>query len=48
MKFFSADEIHEKLTYERCIPAVRAAMIALSSGETRQLPRGVLPLEGER
>jgi ornithine cyclodeaminase/alanine dehydrogenase-like protein (mu-crystallin family) len=48
MKFFSADEIHEKLTYERCIEAVRAAMMALSLGETRQLPRGVLPLEGER
>lgn len=48
MKFFSADEIHQKLTYERCIPAVRAAMTALSLGETQQLPRGVLPLEGER
>ena len=48
MKFFSADEIHEKLTYERCIDAVRAGMIALSLGETSQLPRGMLPLEGER
>src|SRR5579859_2958152 len=48
MKFFSRDEILEKLTYERCIGAVRAAMTALSSGETMQLPRGVLPLEGER
>ena len=48
MKFFSSDEIREKLTYERCIPAVRAAMTALSLGETLQLPRGVLPLEGER
>src|SRR5579859_862820 len=48
MKFFSRDEILEKLTYERCIGAVRAAMTALSAGETQQLPRGVLPLEGER
>lgn len=48
MKFFSRDEILEKLTYERCITAVRAAMTALSAGETQQLPRGVLPLEGER
>ena len=48
MKFFSHDEILEKLTYERCIDAVRSAMTALSLGETRQLPRGVLPLEGER
>lgn len=48
MKFFSREEILEKLTYERCLAAVRAAMIALSAGETQQLPRGVLPLEGER
>lgn len=48
MKFFSAEEILEKLTYERCIDAVRSAMISLSLGETRQLPRGILPLEGER
>lgn len=48
MKFFSRDEILEKLTYERCIEAVRGAMISLSLGETRQLPRDILPLEGER
>lgn len=48
MKLFSRDEIIEKLTYERCLPAVRAAMTALSLGETQQLPRGILPLEGER
>jgi len=48
MKFFSPDEIREKLTYDLCIDAVRKAMTALSLGETRQLPRGVLPLEGDR
>ena len=45
MKFLSRDEIAQKLTFELCIPAVRAAMIALSKGETRQLPRSYLPLE---
>ena len=48
MKFFSHDEILEKLTYDLCIPAVRAAMIAVSRGETRQLPRGILSLEQDR
>jgi ornithine cyclodeaminase/alanine dehydrogenase-like protein (mu-crystallin family) len=48
MKWFSADQIHEKLTYERCLEAVSAAMTALSLGETRQLPRGIMPLERDR
>jgi len=48
MKFLSRDEIAQKLTFELCIPAVRAAMIALSKGETRQLPRSYLPLEQGR
>ncbi|MBB6250844.1 ornithine cyclodeaminase family protein [Nitrospirillum iridis] len=35
-----------RLDYDSCIPIVRQAMTALSDGETRQLPRGVLPLDG--
>jgi len=48
MKFLSRDDVAQKLTYQVCIPAVRAAMIALSKGETRQLPRSYLPLEQGR
>ena len=48
MIFISRDEIAEKLTFEICIPAMRAAMIALSRGETGQLPRGYLPLDQGR
>ncbi len=45
---FSRDDVAAKLTFDICIPAVRAAMTALSKGETRQLPRGYLPLEQGR
>jgi ornithine cyclodeaminase/alanine dehydrogenase-like protein (mu-crystallin family) len=48
MKMFSRDDVAAKLTFDICIPAVRAAMTALSKGETRQLPRGYLPLEQGR
>jgi ornithine cyclodeaminase/alanine dehydrogenase-like protein (mu-crystallin family) len=48
MKFLSRDDVAAKLTFDICIPAVRAAMTALSKGETRQLPRGYLPLEQGR
>ena len=48
MKFFSRDDVAAKLTFDICIPAVRAAMTALARGETRQLPRGYLPLEQGR
>ena len=48
MKFFSRDDVAAKLTFDICIPAVRAAMTALAKGETRQLPRGYLPLEQGR
>ena len=44
----SRDDVAAKLTFDICIPAVRAAMTALSKGETRQLPRGYLPLEQGR
>ena len=44
MRFIDRDEVARRLTYERCIPIVRDAMIALSRGETRQLLRSIIPL----
>ncbi|MDO9246036.1 MAG: ornithine cyclodeaminase family protein [Phenylobacterium sp.] len=44
MRLIDEDEVRERLTYEVCIPIVRAAMIALSSGETRQHLRSIIPL----
>jgi ornithine cyclodeaminase/alanine dehydrogenase-like protein (mu-crystallin family) len=48
MKMLSRADIAAKLTFDICIPAVRAAMTALAKGETSQLPRGYLPLEQGR
>ncbi len=48
MRFISAEEVRERLTYPLCIAAVRAAMIALSKGETRQLLRSIIPLADGR
>jgi ornithine cyclodeaminase len=48
MRFIDAEEVARRLTYERCIPIVRAAMIAFSKGETKQLLRSVLPLSQGR
>ena len=49
MRFIDAAEVREKLTYEVAIPAVRrAAMIALSAGETRQLLRSIMHFEDGR
>jgi len=48
MEFIDREEVGERLTYELCIPLVRAAMIALSRGETRQLLRSIIPLGGGR
>lgn len=48
MRFIDGEEIRQRLTYERCIPIVREAMIAFSIGETRQLLRAVLPLQADR
>lgn len=42
MRLIDADEVRANLTYAVCIPAVQAAMIALSAGETRQLLRSIL------
>jgi ornithine cyclodeaminase len=44
MRIIDRAEVAERLTYEVCIPAVRAAMIAFSAGETRQLLRSIIPL----
>jgi ornithine cyclodeaminase/alanine dehydrogenase-like protein (mu-crystallin family) len=44
----SRDEVAEHLTYEACIPLMREAMIALSTGRTRQLLRQIIDLEGGR
>ncbi|NEX92497.1 ornithine cyclodeaminase family protein [Caulobacter sp. 17J65-9] len=42
------EEVRERLSYEACIPLVREAMIALSRGETRQLPRSIIDLDEGR
>lgn len=44
----SAEKVARLLPYEECIPLMRDAMIALSSGRTRQLLRGIIDLDGGR
>ena len=44
MRFIDREEVARRLTYDKCIPIVRDAMIAFSRGETRQLLRSILPL----
>lgn len=41
---FSAADIHARLTYDACIPAVRQAMIDHSTGITRHLLRSFIPM----
>jgi ornithine cyclodeaminase/alanine dehydrogenase-like protein (mu-crystallin family) len=48
MRFIDRDEVAHRLTYERCIPIVREAMIAFSRGDTRQLLRSIIPLSQGR
>ena len=48
MRFIDAAEVRANLTYDVAIPAVRAAMIALSAGETRHLLRSILHFEDGR
>lgn len=38
------EAVRERLTWDICIPLVREAMIALSRGVTRQIPRAILDL----
>ena len=44
MRFIDREEVSRRLTYEVCIPIVRQAMIAFSTGKTKQLLRSILPL----
>jgi ornithine cyclodeaminase/alanine dehydrogenase-like protein (mu-crystallin family) len=48
IRFIGAEEVVRRLTYEKCIPLVRNAMIALSKGETKQLLRSIIPLSDGR
>jgi ornithine cyclodeaminase/alanine dehydrogenase-like protein (mu-crystallin family) len=48
MRFIDRDEVARRLTYEKCIPIVREAMIAFSRGETKQLLRSLIPLSEGR
>jgi len=48
MRFIDREEVARRLTYELCIPIIRAAMIAFSKGETKQLLRGIIPLSDGR
>ena len=48
IRFIDRDEVARRLTYERCIPIVRDAMIALSRGDTKQLLRSYIPLSQDR
>ena len=48
MRLIDAAEVHANLTYEVCIPAIRAAMIALSAGQTRQLLRSIMHFDDGR
>ena len=48
MRFIDRDEVRRRLTYERCIPIVREAMMAFSRGETKQLLRSIIPLSEGR
>jgi ornithine cyclodeaminase len=44
----SREEVAAHLSYAACIPLMRRAMTALSRGETRQLLRAIMDLEGGR
>lgn len=48
MRVIDRQEVAQRLTYELCIPIVREAMIAFSTGQTRQLLRSIIPLADGR
>lgn len=48
MRFIDRDEVARRLTYERCIPIVREAMIVFSTGQTKQQLRSIIPLSDGR
>lgn len=45
LKVVSAEDVARHLTYERCIPLMRGAMIALSTGQVCQPLRAIVDLE---
>lgn len=48
MRFIDREEVRRRLTYEKCIPIVREAMMAFSRGETKQLLRSIIKLSDGR
>jgi ornithine cyclodeaminase/alanine dehydrogenase-like protein (mu-crystallin family) len=48
MRFIDREEVARRLTYEKCIPIVRQAMIAFSRGESKQLLRSIIRLSEGR
>jgi ornithine cyclodeaminase/alanine dehydrogenase-like protein (mu-crystallin family) len=48
MRLIDGEEVARRLTYERCIPIIRDAMIAFSRGETKQTLRTIIPLSEGR
>lgn len=44
MRIIDGSQVRQHLTYERCIPLVREAMIRFSAGKTQQLLRSILDL----
>ena len=48
MILIDAEQVHELLTYRDCIPVMRDAMARLSTGETQQMLRNILPLDQGR
>lgn len=48
MRVIDRREVAERLTYDLAIPIVREAMIAFSTGQTRQLLRSIIPLADGR
>lgn len=48
MRFIDREEVTRRLTYEKCIPIVRDAMVAFSRGQTKQLLRSIIPLADGR
>ncbi|HEV2532759.1 ornithine cyclodeaminase family protein [Phenylobacterium sp.] len=44
LRFIGREEIRNALTFEACVPLMREAMIAVSTGGINQPPRQILPL----
>ena len=48
IRFIGSEEVVRRLTYEKCIPLVRDAMVAFSKGKTKQPLRSIIPLSDGR